>query len=43
MFVIASERVGGIDVSAGYTAYAMSEADAKGLAGRALALLQSAR
>lgn len=43
MFVIASERVGGIDVSAGYTAYAMSEADAKGLAGRALALLQSVR
>ena len=43
MFVIASERMGGIDFSAGYTAYAMSDADAKWLAGRAMALLQSVR
>lgn len=43
LFVIASERLGGIDLSTGYTAYAMSEDETHWLADRAVALLQAAR
>ena len=39
LFVIASERLGGIDLSIGYTAYAMSDGETRWLADRAIALL----
>jgi hypothetical protein len=41
MFVIASERLGGIDLSVGYTAYAMSDEEVKGLSDRAIGLLEA--
>ncbi|MDO8359700.1 MAG: hypothetical protein Q7T08_06635 [Devosia sp.] len=43
IFVIASERLGGIDLSIGYTAYALAESEAVALSDRAMALLESAR
>ena len=43
IFVIASERLGGIDLSIGYTAYALAESETVALADRAVALLQVAR
>jgi hypothetical protein len=43
MFVIASEREAGIDLSIGYTAYAMSNEEVNALSERAIALLESAR
>ena len=39
LFVIASERLGGIDLSIGYAAYAMSDGETRWLADRAIALL----
>lgn len=41
IFVIASERLGGIDFSTGYAADAMSDEDARALSDRAIALLQA--
>lgn len=41
LFVIASERVGGIDLSIGYTAFAMSEVEVQALADRAIVLLEN--
>jgi len=43
IFVIASERMGGIDFSTGYAAYALADAEAKALTDRAMLLLQNAR
>ena len=43
IFVIASERLGGIDLSVGYTAYAMSETEVQWLTDRSIALLSSVR
>jgi hypothetical protein len=43
IFVIASERLGGIDLSVGYTAYAMSETEVQWLTDRSVALLSSVR
>lgn len=43
VFVIASERLGGIDLSIGYTAYALAESEAVALGDRAMTILESAR
>jgi hypothetical protein len=43
IFVIASERLGGIDLSVGYTAYAMSATEVQWLTDRSVALLSSVR
>ena len=43
LFVIASERESGIDLSIGYTAYATSEDEVKALTDRALEVLDTAR
>ena len=43
IFVIASERLGGIDLSVGYAAYAMSETEVQWLTDRSLGLLSSVR
>ncbi|MBI4922645.1 MAG: hypothetical protein HY834_12935 [Devosia nanyangense] len=43
IFVIASERLGGIDLSIGYTAYALAESEAVALGDRAMTILESAR
>jgi hypothetical protein len=40
LFVIASERDGGIDLSIGYTAYAIAEAEVLALTGEAMSLLE---
>lgn len=42
LFVIASERLGGIDLSIGYTAYAMSAEEAQALTDSAIGLLEAA-
>jgi hypothetical protein len=42
LFVIASERLGGIDLSIGYTAYAMSAEEAQALTDSAIGLLEMA-
>jgi hypothetical protein len=41
LFVIASERAGGIDLSIGYTAHAMSDEETKALTDRAIELLEA--
>jgi hypothetical protein len=43
LFVIASERLGGIDLATGYTAYAISEGETRWLVDRAVALLEAAK
>jgi hypothetical protein len=43
LFVIASERDGGIDLSIGYTAYAISEEEVLALTADAMSLLEQAR
>ena len=43
LFVIASEREGGIDLSIGYTAYAMAESEVQWLTRSAIGRLESAR
>ena len=43
MFVIASERLGGIDLSVGYTAYAMSDEEVKVLSDQAIGRLEDVR
>ncbi|MEO8756677.1 MAG: hypothetical protein ABI398_02830 [Devosia sp.] len=43
IFVIASERLGGVDLSIGYTAYAMGEAEVQWLTNRGIGLLTSVR
>lgn len=43
IFVVASERLGGIDFSTGYAADALSDIEAQALCDRALAILQAAR
>jgi hypothetical protein len=41
LFVIASERLGGIDLSLGYAADAMPDGDARALGDRAIAILEA--
>jgi hypothetical protein len=43
LFVIASEREGGIDLSIGYTAYATAEGEVQALTDRAVSLLETVR
>ena len=43
LFVIANERLGGLDLSVGYTAYAMSEDEVHWLTDNAVARLESAK
>lgn len=43
LFVIANERLGGLDLSVGYTAFAMSEDEVRWLTDNAVARLESAR
>lgn len=43
LFVIASEREGGVDLSIGYTAYAIAEDEVRALSDGAIAMLESAK
>jgi hypothetical protein len=43
LFVIASEREGGIDLSIGYTALAMADTEVHALTDRAVGLLETVR